>query len=283
MTKLLCVDFDGTLSNEKIASLIKRISDYLKKMNNTNVKIGIVTSRSIYDDFKTAGQFYDEISDVLQRNNLKLDFICTRFCLHQIDPVDYETLNIPEAINNAKKIPVFGEVVSDYLAYRAANMDEIALINRSDYKESHRFISALRTKVEDNIQFELQLHAEHIKGKISGDSTPKVQQIETVIASYGLEIEETEVLLLDDDPKHIRAIQSYNNINWNSVHFIGFISEVKTQLLNFLGIEQPVCTSASSSDKPKDKVFLKRLSHLFSKDVKTEVRVVPEEENGFGL
>ncbi|WP_298623879.1 hypothetical protein [uncultured Legionella sp.] len=267
MTKFLCVDFDGTLSDAKLASLIKIISDDLKRTDSSDVKIGIVTSRSIYDDFKTAGQFYDEIVDVLEKNDIKLDFICTRFCLHQINSLAYEELSISETINNAKKIPVFGDVVSDYLVYRAENSHDITLIRE---RASRDLIQALQAKVDSQIQFELQVHADHIKGKMAAESTPKVRQIETVIASYNVVPEDAEVLLLDDDPKHIRAIQSCNNPDWHAVTYAGLVSEVKTELMNFLGVKQPAHTAVIA--QPHEKGLFQRFCLLFSKSGKTQVQ-----------
>ena len=60
MTKFLCVDFDETLSVPQMAQFIKDVVDTKKDQRLHELKIGIVTSRSIYDDFKTYGQFHSK-------------------------------------------------------------------------------------------------------------------------------------------------------------------------------------------------------------------------------
>ena len=61
MTKFLCVDFDATLSDPQMSQFIKDTVETKKREGIEDLKIGIVTSRSIYDDFKTYGQFHHEI------------------------------------------------------------------------------------------------------------------------------------------------------------------------------------------------------------------------------
>ena len=105
--KFLCLDFDGTLSTELLAGFIKKIVDQRNLKGEHQLKIGIVTSRSIYDDFRTFGQFQDEIVDVLERFDIKLDFICTRFALHVMSDLDYEKMSVREAIVASLGIPSF--------------------------------------------------------------------------------------------------------------------------------------------------------------------------------
>lgn len=238
MTKFVCLDFDGTLSDEQIAEVVKKILDVKKSGMLENVQFGIVTSRSIYDDFRTPGQFYHDIVSVLIEKGIELNFICTRFCLHVIDPLDYVSYDIPTAIDRASKYPIFGGIISDYLMYRAKHSE---LIRELKLDPSPKQLRLLKELVKMDIDMELALRKSHIEGKMLGDNTPKINQIETVISVYQEPIERAQVLLLDDAYKHVCAVQSYPCDNWVGCHYTGDIRKAAIAMHEFLGIKPSSC------------------------------------------
>jgi len=249
MTKFLCIDFDGTLSDSNISSLIKKITDFKKVNSLDELKIGIVTSRSIYDDFRTPGQFYHEIADVLVNYNIELDFISTRFCLHMIDKDKYAEDGIAQTIKDAIKIPIFGDLVSDYLAYRDNHSTAITALRSSRSSESYE---SLQEKVQSQIDFELALRAKYIQDKMIGHNTPKINQIETLIRSYNVAVSDSSVLLLDDATKHVRAVSSYDNDNWQGQSYFGNDEEVSAVLAKFVGMplqQDHKATKSSTNSK----------------------------------
>ena len=235
MTKFLCVDFDATLSDPQMSQFIKDTVETKKREGIEDLKIGIVTSRSIYDDFKTYGQFHHEIEDVLTEYNIELDFICTRFCLHVINHNDYREHGIKYAIEKAALFPVFGETPSNYLAYRSAHQTHIQTLRT---EPDHDKTQELKALVEEQIQFELDLREEFINDKMIGDNTPKINQIETTITTMMKrpleELSDVEVLLLDDAAKHIRAVDNYPNENWAGCSYWANITPIELAVNQFI-------------------------------------------------
>jgi len=235
MTKYLCIDFDGTLTDPKVSAYVKKISDFLQSHSEENVKIGIVTARSISDDFKTYGQFYNEITMLLDDQQIRLDFICTRYCLHLINPMHYTSHSISGAIQQAQLVPIFGETHVNYLSYRSEHQATIAALrNPGDNEHSyHELSSHLFQQTQIQREQEQTLYNAHIKGKMVGNDTPKINQIKKIITSYPGQ--DDSVLLLDDAAKHIRAVNGHSESNWQGVFYNGDDIDVELKLSNFIG------------------------------------------------
>jgi hypothetical protein len=230
MTKFLCLDFDGTLTDDEVNSLVKKVAIYLEANPEVDVKIGIVTARSVSDDFETPGQFYEDIQNLLVEKGIKLDFISTRYSTHVINRDHYDRYGISGAIDRAKPSAVFGEYASDYLAYRRANSQLIHdMLNASSSVER----SGLHDQIYKNSQslrdLEQGLYDEHINGKMLKGATPKVTQIAKVMQAFG---KEGEVMLLDDAYKHVQAI---NGQGWTGLYHSGSFEGNQTAITKFVG------------------------------------------------
>jgi hypothetical protein len=235
MMKFLCLDFDGTLSTELLAGFIKKIVDQRNLKGEHQLKIGIVTSRSIYDDFRTFGQFQDEIVDVLARFEIKLDFICTRFALHVMSDIDYEKMSVREAIVASKPHPIFADYTSNYLLYRETHKQLITALRESSLKKDAYQIyrSKLWDLVDKDVEAELKVREEVIQPDLKPGMTAKIHQLEATLKFYGCEPMKSEVLLLDDALKHVAAVSNYPSPNWHGELFTGLSSNLKARLREF--------------------------------------------------
>lgn len=234
MTHYFCIDFDGTLTDSAVNAYVKELSDRLKNNDRDTLKIGIVTARSISDDFKTDGQFVDEIETLLEDRGIKLDFICTRYCLHVINPDHYATSGIAGAIKQAQTISVFGNIAVDYLAYRSNHQSSISQLRQfvSPTREYCAVLEDLYTKTHALRTLEKSLHSAHIAGKMIGADTPKVNQINTILNFYAGK--NNKVLLLDDAEKHVHAINSHQKRHWQGVLYNDNFNDIKSQLSTFI-------------------------------------------------
>ena len=223
--RLITIDFDGTLTAEELRDKIKQI--IAENKGNGDFKIGIVTARSIFDDFDEKrhkypdSQFVFDIEAFLIEHEIELDFISTTYSLHILDKNANSHLptreRIKTAIQVAQAIPVFGDKASDYLAYRRDNDNQAAIKQiKEDYDRYRGGYTSQPAYRNLNEKMQRQGVLDHgnekglesdlfkIANKQKKFGSTKIPQITQLIKHYK---EVTHVLHLEDSDLHGPAIE----------------------------------------------------------------------------
>ena len=245
--KLICIDFDDTLSTPQMLAKIKAVIAANK--GRSDIKIGILSARSISDDFDPKNPHHIALTDIeqyLKANNVSVDFIATTHSLHT-DPFTA----------NEAQYPIYQES-SDYLAYRKKYAQEIAQIKqhqaqteklialfKATKKEAggnlpqgmidryqqridvnrtatNKLRKELQAKMQSVIDREADLYQRDIKPFVEKAGSAKIGQVYRLLQHYG----DAEVLLIDDSEADIRvfnrqagALPLPSMPQWTGLHY----------------------------------------------------------------
>jgi hypothetical protein len=287
--KLLCIDFDNTLTSTQMLAKVKAIIAANK--DRDDIKIGLVVKRSLADDFDPEHLYQIGLPDIekfLASQNIQLDFIATTHCLY-LNPFTPEEITYPiykDSVDYFKYRKQHAKQIADIKSHLDQAMRLREMITTSDMNRqtqqtfkgrvkqaedvARRLKVALQKNLQALIEREQQLFTQDVKPFAEPINSLKVGPLYRLSHIYG----DPEIMMVENNEQQFRAISAHApalpGLKWSSLHYATRITE-NTGILNnlFATLDKFIQTKSTSPQQLPHAVHQNVYSTLLNGEITT--------------